>query len=279
VSLLDALIEDQLSTPPAIVGSLPKREIWICVRWDGAAQLLFGSGTQDDPYDGSNDSKFDAVMDSLPQNALIHVGPGTFETKGGSGNGHPFFGFQPKPGWRIVGSGMFQTTLKLVNAAGIGQGIPIIGAPFTGTADVEIHLSTTTASANALGSTFANNIGADETVVLQQQVLPLSSGPVNPGGPNSFSVVILLPTKFRYDPAKGNLLLDASVRGVARLSNLDWDTSLNDGVSTVIGDLGMPTGVVSSSGLVTRFTFEVVPEPSELLCFVFGGAIILFIRL
>jgi hypothetical protein len=133
MSLLDALIEDQLWMPALTGGATPNdyplREIWICRRTDGATQELFGSGTVDDPYDGSTHLKFDRVMrEKIPQKSLIRLGPGGFETQGGNGNGHLFVGFEPKPGWRIVGSGMFQTTLKLVNAIGIGEGIPIIGA-------------------------------------------------------------------------------------------------------------------------------------------------------
>ena len=131
MALLDALIEDELWMPSVFVGSPPTaalREVWICKRQDGGTANIFGSGSKDDPYDGSTDTKFDHVMTNLPANTVIRLGPGEFETQGGAGNGHQPFGFQPKSGWKLFGSGMFQTTLKLVNATGIGQGIPIIGA-------------------------------------------------------------------------------------------------------------------------------------------------------
>jgi hypothetical protein len=133
MSLLETLIEDQLLTPPLTAGVAPNdyslREIWICRRKDGGTQAIFGSGTLDDPYDGSTSVKFDTVMrEKIPKYSLIRFGAGEFETEGGAGNGHAFAGFQPKAGWRMIGAGMFQTTLKLVNATGTGQGIPIIGA-------------------------------------------------------------------------------------------------------------------------------------------------------
>src|SRR2546429_3572949 len=127
MSLLEALIEDELWLPPPLVGTSPtvaKREIWVCKRTDGGIQTIFGAGTQDDPYDGSTYSKFDAVMGNIPEFALIRLGPGDFETRGGSGTGHQAAGYEAKTGWRIVGAGMFQTTLRLVNASGLGEGIP-----------------------------------------------------------------------------------------------------------------------------------------------------------
>jgi hypothetical protein len=136
MSLLDALIEDELWMPAPVVGSAgppdtrePRREIWICLRTDGGSQLIFGSGTEDDPYDGSSYSKFDEVMSTrIPKNATIRIGPGTFETRGGGGNGHTATGWVPKPAWRIIGSGMFVTTLKLVNANDRNNGVTIISA-------------------------------------------------------------------------------------------------------------------------------------------------------
>ena len=112
MSLLDALIEDELWMPPPLGGVSPHvavREIWICGRTDGGSQNSFGSGTRDDPYDGSSHAKFDTIISTLPINAVIRLGVGIFETKGGGGNSHVAVGFQPKQGWRIVGSGMFQT--------------------------------------------------------------------------------------------------------------------------------------------------------------------------
>lgn len=67
MSLLDALLLDPVRT-----------NIWIAVRTDGRA----GSGTLNDPYDGSTATKFDAVMSSLSQYTRVHLGPGTFQTTG-----------------------------------------------------------------------------------------------------------------------------------------------------------------------------------------------------
>src|SRR5258708_9277291 len=51
MSLLDALLLDPL-----------RMNVWIAVRTDGVA----GTGTQNDPYDGSTQGKFDALMNAMP---------------------------------------------------------------------------------------------------------------------------------------------------------------------------------------------------------------------
>jgi hypothetical protein len=62
-------------------------EIWIAVRTDG----LPGSGTKDDPFDGSTAIKFDALTPNIPTGATIHLMEGTFVTHG----------IVPKSGWRL----------------------------------------------------------------------------------------------------------------------------------------------------------------------------------
>jgi hypothetical protein len=53
-------------------------------------------------------------------------------------------------------------------------------------------LSTTSANPNALSTTFANNIGADDTVVFGAGALALSSAFTGPaGGPKNFDIVII----------------------------------------------------------------------------------------
>src|SRR5213594_1547785 len=89
--------------------------VWIAVRTDG----IQGSGTTPgDPFDGSTQPRFDAVMQTIAaqfpaKKVAIHLGPDTFETKGYPNTG----GWQIKAGMRILGSGIQLTTLKLVTPA------------------------------------------------------------------------------------------------------------------------------------------------------------------
>jgi hypothetical protein len=121
MSLLDTLLEDELLLPPPLVAGVVQREIWICKRTDGGSQAIFGDGTADNPYDGSTADKFDAVMGTIVRaGASVRIGPGDFETRGGQGSG-----WSAKNG-RIVGSGMFVTTLKLVDVATAGSNIAVV---------------------------------------------------------------------------------------------------------------------------------------------------------
>jgi F5/8 type C domain/NedA-like, galactose-binding domain len=87
-------------TPVPVPLSSPTQQVWIAVRSDG----LPGSGTQSDPYDGSTQPKFDALMSQFPTNTAIHLGAGTFQTHGG-------MSWQPKDGWQILGAGIDITTI------------------------------------------------------------------------------------------------------------------------------------------------------------------------
>ena len=89
-------------------------EIWIAQRSDGQK----GSGTLNDPYDGSTAAKFDGIMNGLPGPTCVHLGPGEFQTAGYRVDA---VGWQIKPGMRIIGSGLDVTVLKLVNASTAGQ--------------------------------------------------------------------------------------------------------------------------------------------------------------
>src|SRR6266516_1761374 len=96
MSLLDALLLDPF-----------RINVWIAYRTDGVK----GTGTQNDPYDASTATKLDALLNNFSANTRVHMGPGPFQTNGyadGVGGG-----WQPKPGMKIVGSGIDVTTLQL----------------------------------------------------------------------------------------------------------------------------------------------------------------------
>jgi hypothetical protein len=128
---------------------------------------------------------------------------------------------------------------------------------------VRIDISTTSAAPDALSSTFASNVGADDRMVYSGS-LPLSSAFTGPAeGPKTFDIVINLATPFFYDPAAGNLLLD--VRNFDGGSTTFFDVQLASGgsasraFSTVTGSVDDPSGDADSTGLVTRFTASPVP--------------------
>ena len=115
---LDALIRDGLHVSTL---DSPLQEVWVSVRSDGlpdpADQLLnptvIGDGTVINPWDGSTARKLDFILNvKLTQpNIVIHLGPGVFRTGGGGASLYPKW--SPLSGWRIVGSGTFQTMMLL----------------------------------------------------------------------------------------------------------------------------------------------------------------------
>jgi len=72
----------------------------------------------------------------------------------------------------------------------------------------QVNLSTTSAQADQLSSTFADNIGPDETVVFQGKTRIASRFKPGPGNTKKFDVFVRFKHPFLYDPAQGNLLVD-----------------------------------------------------------------------
>jgi hypothetical protein len=102
-----------------------RRDVWIAARTDGIA----GSGTLRDPHNGSTPERFDAVMRSVPPNARVHLAGGTFFTCGYSDEESADYGWQPKAGQNITGSGIEVTTLQLVGAGTANAHYFAIGHP------------------------------------------------------------------------------------------------------------------------------------------------------
>lgn len=92
----------------------PVFKVWISNRADDR----LGNGTQKNPYNGSTPAKFDALMRSIPASTHIHLGPGTFYTRGRNN-----YGIRPKEGWIIDGAGKDLTTIKLANGKAVSRGV------------------------------------------------------------------------------------------------------------------------------------------------------------
>ena len=135
------------------------------------------------------------------------------------------------------------------------------GAAFAATIpSIEIRLSTTTKAPDGLSAVFADNVGANDTVVYAGALSLSSSFDGPPEGPKAFDIVINLQTPFNYDPAAGNLLLDVRVFSGTLTTFLDAHTT-PDAVSrtySISGDINDPLGIPDTVGLVTRFTLESV---------------------
>lgn len=101
------------------------RVVHIAYRTDGRA----GTGTADDPFDGSTTAKFDSLLRSTLgsahsgtvttnglTNVVLRIGPGIFTTGGTRGNGNTNEYFRALGSFVIQGSGKDVTTIKLANS-------------------------------------------------------------------------------------------------------------------------------------------------------------------
>jgi prepilin-type N-terminal cleavage/methylation domain-containing protein len=133
-------------------------------------------------------------------------------------------------------------------------------APFFASgATVEFRLSHTTKAPDGLSPTFANNIGANETIVLNTSNLSLSSIGSCTVGPCPFDIVVDLDNIFGYNGID-NLLLDIRFVSSTNTNTLfDAVYTIGDGVSRVQTASDTPSGNPDTLGLVTKFTF--IPTP------------------
>src|SRR5713226_7983258 len=199
-------------------------------------------------------------------------------TEGNSNNGYPF-----DLGQTGLTSQRYQQVYAASQFGGGGLITQIVfrpdaiaGQAFTSTLpDIQIDLSTTSAADDALSSTYADNVGADDTVVFVRGPLTLSSaftGP--PDGPKDFDIIITLTTPFFYNPALGNLLLDVRNFGGGSTTSFDAVFVTGDGVSRVYNqDVNSGTGSTDTLGLVSGFI--IVPDPGSAALLLAGGGTLL----
>jgi hypothetical protein len=161
---------------------------------------------------------------------------------------------------------------------------------------IRIDLSTSHARPNAFGpnalsTTFANNVGANDTIVYggaNGAALPLSSaftGPV--GGPKAFDIIINLTTPFFYDPAAGNLLLDVRNFGGGTTTEFDAQEAPFNPLLSELRVYSLPnstngvdsaTGGYDDIGLVTQFTITPAPEPGTMVLFGIGSVGLIYMK-
>lgn len=100
-------------------------------------------------------------------------------------------------------------------------------------ANLEIRLSTTLALPDGLSGVYAQNAGADETVVFSGPITLSSQFVGPPMGPKEFDIVIPLTAPFTYAPAWGNLLVDIRNFTGSSASALSGFRDYGDGASRV----------------------------------------------
>jgi hypothetical protein len=124
---------------------------------------------------------------------------------------------------------------------------------------LRIFASTTSRSVAGLSTTFAENIGADNTLVFSGTLIWATANLPGPGNTRQFDVVFPFTTPFLYDPAAGNLLLEMQFTANGEAIRVDA-VSGNSAVNK-IQNLGSSTAPTGDFGIpqVTQFTFEPPP--------------------
>ena len=134
-----------------------------------------------------------------------------------------------------------------------------------------MSLSTTSSAVNGLSTNFATNVGADSQVFFSATLPPY---------PGAGLMTFVLPTAFHFNPANGNLLLDAQISGVSNSSTAFY-VSQNATFGAMSSRMVNGTAAGTTSfGLVTSFdatpAATPVPEPSTFA--LLGGGLIAAVR-
>jgi len=164
----------------------------------------------------------------------------------------------------LLGSGQFHSSPITIT------GISFRAAPGTGPVTESIGSLTVTLSNSPnfpnsngtvplMSSTFANNVGANKTMVFSGSNLSLKSDgcAANNGAPCAFDLNIVFQTPFVYSYSSGPLLIDLVETNISGSGTLDA-ASFNPpggGVATVAGASGSATGSFSYAGPIVQVTY------------------------
>ena len=137
----------------------------------------------------------------------------------------------------------------------------ILGQSGPHSVNLRIYASTTTRSVAGLSMTFADNLGADNTLVFNGTLNWATGNLPGPGNTRQFDIVFPCTTPFLYDPAAGNLLFDTQLSGNGQ--SITIDTVVGNPTAREIVNTTSSTAVtaefVAPFIQVFQFTFEPLP--------------------
>ena len=125
---------------------------------------------------------------------------------------------------------------------------------------LRIYASTTSRSVGGVSTTFAENLGTNNTLVFDGTVTVTTANLPGPGNTRQFDYVFAFTTPFLYDPAAGNLALDLQIE--ASGSALTFDTVSGDPAIGRVLNTGSSTATTGDIRFshVTQLTFEAPPQ-------------------
>jgi len=142
------------------------------------------------------------------------------------------------------------------------------GTAFNATiSSIQINMSTTPSKVDGLASSYALNVGADDTVVFSGSSVVSSQFAGPSGGPKEFDIIIPLTTPFTYDPSAGNFLLDIRNYSGSSASLLSGFGVPSDGVSRMAGNVNNSGGTRDTGGDIIQLVYsdstnQPPPEPA-----------------
>ncbi len=216
--------------------------------------------------------------------AATIVAPNGYEsTEGNSSGSFPFNNFTGRY-QQAYGASEFVASPISITEIAFRTDAPA-GETWASEMSFTLHLSTSANPVGSLSTTFADNIGVDDTLVYTASAQLFGGSSAGAPGPNAFDLILTLDTPFTYDPTSGDLLLEVlmdtqtNLLPPASFTYLDAVQSTTGqfdvGLQRVWNSGGDPSAVTGSTdlhgyGLVTRFTYDVVPEPGTGLLLVAG---------
>ena len=122
----------------------------------------------------------------------------------------------------------------------------------------EVRLSTTSKTPETMSSEFAGNIGLDETVVFSGDLISSTAGR---DGLEDFDYVLEFQRPFYYDPSKGALLMDVTIRGpcvgLPTFHDGQWVQPKSHFCSVISEDPESSTGSVSDDWTtIAQFVYQ-----------------------
>jgi hypothetical protein len=217
------------------------------------------------------------VFQSAPTSGPVVVPNGLTIRQGDTGNLFPLFSAKPIRYQQVYDRKQFVRFAsggELIESIAFRAHAP--GIPFSGfVPQLQVNLSTTSKTPDDLSSTFAHNVGADDTQVFSGSLTVSVNNSSSPTAVNSFDIVIKFGTPFLYNPARGNLLVEIrNLQGGTEIPPLDQEIDATnaggDAVSRAYnyGDANAAAAGQSGAtaendtlGLVTEFGTMMKPAP------------------